>query len=283
MRTHPQFPRLLIHDDDELGAALGGRVAGRSLVHEWPLARTEDVRLADGRRYAYKAQLPPTVEREFYTSARSSLLVPFRDLGQEAATSFLATEWVDAPTMHTAPLSDDEFLSEARAVVEELGDLGGIVPSYLDLSTCDALALAAETTAARLSSLIAAGRFSTVQADAPARVAAWARSAAVVDAATASPRLTHGDLSPEEVFLTGDGRRMIDWQRPVRGPADLDLVSLLRYRRIDPLRHVDAEVVQLSWFVLLHWAAVAQTDLLPGLPPAIPEGWALAALPHILD
>ncbi len=119
-------------------------------------------------------------------------------------------------------------------------------------------------------------------ADAPAKVAAWARSAAVVDAATANPRLTHGDLSPQEVLLTSDGHRIIDWQRPVRGPGDLDLVSLLRFRRIDPLQHAPAAVVQLSWFVLLHWAAVAQTDLLPELPPDIPEGWALAALPHIL-
>jgi len=283
MHEHPQFAGMLFHDDDELGAALGSRVASRALVHEWPLTRTEDVRLDDGRRYAYKTQLPPTVEQQFYEQASSSLLAPFRDLGQAGASSFLAVEWIDAPTLYAPALEEGDFIAQARQVVDGIGGITGAPPVFLDLSTPDALGSAAGITAERLASLIRSGRFARVPSDSPSRIEEWARAMPVVEAAASNPRVTHGDLSPEEVFRTADGYRVIDWQRPVRGPADLDLVSLLRYRRIEPLLYVHAEVVELSWFVLLHWAALVQTDLLPDLAPTIPEGWALAALPHILN
>jgi hypothetical protein len=283
MHEHPLFPDLLVHDDPELGAALGGSIAQRTLVHEWPLTRTEDVRLTDGRRFAYKAQLPPTVEPEFYAQSTSPLLSPHRDLGRVGRTAFLATEWIVAPTLRGSGLSESEFVARAREVVRGIGAIGGNAPAFLDMSTPNALGEAVGITADRLAALIASGRFANIATDAPPRLASWGHAAALVDAATSNIQLTHGDLSPEEVFVTADGFRVIDWQRPVLGPTELDLVSLLRFRRIDPLRYVRPEVVQLSWFMLLHWAALAQAVVLPDLPPDIPESWAQQALPHILN
>jgi Phosphotransferase enzyme family len=283
MHEHPQFAVLLVHDDDELGLALGSPVLSRMVVHEWPLTRTEDVRLADGRRYAYKAQLPPTVEPEYYARSTSPVIPRFRDLGRVGVTAFLATEWIVAPTLHDTDLSESEFVAQAREVVRRIGEIEGNAPAFLDVSTPSALEEAVTITADRLAGLIASKRFANLATDVPSRIAKWGRSAGLVDAATSHIQLTHGDLSPEEVFVTADGFRVIDWQRPVLGPADLDLVSLLRFRRIDPLRYVRPEVVQLSWLILLHWAALAQAEVLPDLPPDIPEGWAQQALPHILN
>lgn len=282
MHEHPTFRGLLVQGDDELAAALGSDVVSRGLVHEWPLTRTERVELADGRRYAVKAQLLPTVEPSFYAAATSSLLLPFVDLGRSGETVFMATEWLDAPTLHSAELTDPQFVEDARRLVREIGSIDGAPPVFLDLSTAETFGEAVKTTAGKLETLVAAGRFANLPADVPSRLLGWAASGAVISAATSHPRITHGDLSPEEVFVTSGGFKVIDWQRPVLGPADLDLVSLLRYRRIDPLLHVEREVVQLSWFILLHWAALAHHDLLPELPPDVPEGWALSAVPHIL-
>jgi aminoglycoside phosphotransferase (APT) family kinase protein len=37
----------------------------------------------------------------------------------------------------------------------------------------------------------------------------------------------HGDLKADQVFVTRAGYRVIDWQRPVVAPPEVDLVSLL--------------------------------------------------------
>jgi hypothetical protein len=281
VHEHPQFAGLLIHDDTELGATLGAEVASRRLVHEWPLTRTEEVQLTDGRRFAYKAQLPPSVEPEFYRDVMSPLLARFVELGRSGRTTFIATEWIDAPTLHDSELADAAFVAEARRVVDEIAAIRTDAPTFLDLSTGEALAEAVASTTAGLSGLIDRGRFD-LPADAPDRIRAWGQSPEVFTAATSDPRICHGDLSPEEVFLTDEGIRIIDWQRTVRGPSELDLVSLLRFRAIDPLDHVAPEFVQLFWFILLHWAVLAQTELLPDFPPALPEGWARMALAGIL-
>lgn len=283
MHAHEFFADLLIHDDDELAALLGGEIVARELRHEWPLSRLEDVRLRDGRRYAYKAQLPPTVEPEFYAAAHSPLLVPFLDLGREDRTRFLATEWIEAPSLGSAELSDDEFLGHARRVTAAIGAIEGATPVFLDLSSAAALQEVADETAERLAALVGRGVYLEIGSDAPERVSSWARRPGVIRAVEDGSGISHGDLSPDEVLVVGDGYRVIDWQRPVLGPPEMDLVSLLKHRGLDPAAHLDREFVQLSWFLLLHWAALAQHDLLPGLSPRFTEGWALSALGPILE
>jgi aminoglycoside phosphotransferase (APT) family kinase protein len=109
-------------------------------------------------------------------------------------------------------------------------------------------------------------------------VAGWAGTPAVRRLLDAEPVVSHGDLSPEEVFVTDDGIRVIDWQRPVLGPPGLDLVGLLRGLGHDPRRECDAALVALDRFVLLRWAVVAADDLLPTLPPDVPASWTALAL-----
>jgi hypothetical protein len=277
------FPGLLTHDDDELGRALGSPIAKRELVHEWPLTRTDKVTLLDGGVWAYKAQLPPTVESSFYAATTSPLLVPFRDLGSAGSTSFIATEWIDAASLHTLPLTDEEFVGHAKRVVGELGGIRTDAPVFLDLSTREAFQSQVDLSCERLDRLIRDGSFTLVRADAVGRLSKWSQSDAVVRAIESTDGIAHGDLSPEEVFPIGDGYRVIDWQRPVRGPSELDLVSLLQHRRLNPRDFVAREYVELAAFLLLHWAALVSVEVLPDLPHDIPEGWALSAVRAISE
>ena len=48
--------------------------------------------------------------------------------------------------------------------------------------------------------------------------------------------IIHGDLKADQVFMLGDEYRIIDWQRPYRAPAEVDLVSLLVDRKVEPER-----------------------------------------------
>ncbi|MGO3152854.1 MAG: phosphotransferase [Galactobacter sp.] len=278
---HETFPDLLIHDNTELAAALGAAVVSREAVHAWPLSATEELRLADGRRYAYKAQLKPSVEAAVYAAVEDPLLPAQIDLGRHGTTRHMVTQWVDAPSLHTMELDESEFVGHARAVVARISAMAPEAPVFLDLSTGSTIAHAADVTAGRLNALIHSGQFVRLDANVPDRLRSWSREPQLVRRATEHTAFIHGDLSTEEVFVAEDGYHVIDWQRPILGTSELDLVSLLRHRGIDPLRYVDPEVVQLSWFVLLHWAGLVQTEVLPGLDPVLPESWAVEAVARI--
>lgn len=281
MHHHETFPDLLLHDNADLAEMLGSSVVSRTTVHAWPLTSTEDLRLADGRRYAYKTQLQPSLEAAVYAAVEDPLLPRHIDLGRTGPTRHMTTEWIDAPSLHTLTLDESEFVDHARAVVAKISALSPAAPVFLDLSTGAAIEDAAAITAHRLEALIGDGRFTRLDIDTPARLQAWAREPRLRQKATATVAFTHGDLSTEEVFVRTDGYHVIDWQRPILGAPELDLVSLLRHGGIDPLKYVETEVVQLSWFVLLHWAALVQTEVLPGLNPVLPESWAVAAVARI--
>src|SRR5436309_10612868 len=80
--AHPTFPDVLLHSDDELAHELGSAVVDRRTVHAWPLSCVQRLALEDGRALAYKSQLPPTVEPEFYDAASTPLLARHRSLGR---------------------------------------------------------------------------------------------------------------------------------------------------------------------------------------------------------
>ena len=74
-----------------------------------------------------------------------------------------------------------------------------------------------------------------------------------------------------------DGYRVIDWQRPVLGPADVDLASLLQCAGRDPGEAVAGPVVGIAWFLRLQWAIEGQVDLFAGRRFPLPDGWAAEA------
>ena len=242
-----------LHRSEELAEQLGSEVVARRTIHEWPLSCVQELRLADGARWIYKAQLPPTVEPEFYAAASSPLLVGWRDAGDGA----LLLEFIDAPTLTHG----------AEEVVGAIGEIEGEVPVYVDIGSAERWEAYVRAT------LDGATRvFQAVDAQA---LRTWALADDTLAAVTAEPRLAHGDLSAAEVFVVGDGHRVIDWQRPVLGPAGLDLVTLAP-------ELADRVVTRVFWFLRLGWAVTAELDgLVPGAS-ALFRVWAHDAAARVL-
>jgi len=265
------------HTDEELDELLGAPVVAREQVHGWPLSSVERVRLVDGRTLAYKAQLPPTVEPSFYEAATSPLLPGHQLLGRLGATETMALEWIDAPLLTGAA----DLAGHGRAVVAAIGEIRGDLPSYLNAGDTDAWAeLAAETTD-RWERIIEAGWFRSTGAEEVAKVRAWAESRPVLAAIEAGTRITHGDLKADQVFTTADGYQVIDWQRPVVAPPEVDLVSLLVGAGVDPRPVCEPAVVGIFWLLRLRWAVEAQDELFPGTRFPLFDGWAAEAAANI--
>lgn len=247
------------HTDAELAAFFNKPILERVTIHEWPLSIVQRLTLADGTRLAYKSQLPPTVEPAFYARASALLLPRHRDLGTLGDCHIMTFEWLESQT----PIAP-------RRVVDAIARLPQDLPVYTDIGTPDAWAATVSDTFDKLS------RFLPRPIDELRR---WAKTCSIA----AGARVCHGDLKADQVFLTADGYRVIDWQRPVKGPAGLDLVSLLIDLGVDPAGHTDPATIQLHWFLRLRWAAIAQVDLFPGFTGDLFRRWAGQAIKKILS
>jgi hypothetical protein len=289
MQTHPFFTDILMHSDNELAETLGVNIAERETIHAWPLSCVQRLLLADGTKLIYKSQLPPTVEPEFYENASSPLMPGHRVLEKQGPCATMAIDWIHAPLLRDVARSDAEIVEHGRRVVAQIGEISGELPVYLDIGSPDAWPAVVDAVLEKLRRLSLDGRFGSTDLDAVDRVRRWAMSTRVVETVSECPRVIHGDLTAEQVFVTGDGYRVIDWQRPVFGPPEVDLVALLvgavnnPSPVCDPRRHVDAAVVGVFWFLRLYWAVEAQFDLFPNFRGPLFDQWSAEAITHILE
>jgi Ser/Thr protein kinase RdoA (MazF antagonist) len=184
---------------------------------------------------------------------------------------------------------DGELVARGKQVIEQIGEIQGNLPAHLDIGSAEAWSSVGQVAFEKLGRLIEDGRFKSIDREAVDGVRQWAKSARVLDAVSARPRVIHGDLTAEQVFVTGDGYRVIDWQRPVIGPPEVDLVALLvgavgdRGAAREPRRYVDAATVGVFWFLRLYWAVEAQFDLFPDFRGGLFDQWASEAVAGILE
>jgi hypothetical protein len=282
MTTHPVFTDLVLHSDDDLAELLGGRIDERETIHAWPLSCVQAVRLDDGTRLAYKVQLPPTVEPEFYASASSSLLPGYRLLGPVGQGVAMVINWIDAPLLPEVARGDG-LIESGREIISEIAAIRGDLPSYLDIGSVTSWTAVVDEVLSRREQLTETGWFTHPDHQAANRIRAWARSEPVVSAISAGSRVIHGDLTGGQVFVTESGYRVIDWQRPVIAPAEVDLVSLLVGSRVDPHGVIDDATVGIFWLLRLHWAVAAQYELFPDARRKLFDDWATEAVDKILQ
>ena len=280
MLAHPYFPELLLHPDRELAAALGTTILQRRTIHEWPLSCVQKLITDDGRSFAYKSQLPPSVEAEFYRRASSVLLPGHRELDPVAGCTFLLIDWIDSPSLSALTADPSELLTRGRELVDGIGAITGNLPQYLDLGTVESWGRTTEVTIAKAATLIRDGRFSSIDQTDLHRLRGWAES--VAEQATAGTRLINGDLRADQVLITPAGYRVLDWQRPVITRPEVDLVSLLLAEDLEPRNWLDPLTDRIFWLIRLHWTVVAQHDLFPDAAGTY-DNWARQAVRRILD
>lgn len=281
MRSHPFLPGLVMCDDAHL-AALVGEIAARKTLHEWQLSWVQRIDLVDGTRYIHKSQLPPTVEPAFYDAAQSPLLPGHRRLERFGECDTMLIEWLDAPRLDQI-LDQDERIGHAWRVLDLIAAMDVDLPVYLDLGSVGSWLAVCEDTFGKLRTLVSDGRFPSVSGHDVDRLRAWAESRAVRARLSEDPCLAHSDLRRDQIFVVDDGYRVIDWQRPVRGPAGIDTVRLLEDLGVDPRPHVNRSTYALALFLGLHWAIVGQHDLFPTPANALFDTWAVAAIAGILE
>jgi hypothetical protein len=263
MQRHPYFD-LWLHDDAELTSSAGGEIVERVTLHEWPLSCVQRLTLADGRRLIYKTQYGPTVEPEVYACARTDLLPWAETVYRHEGHACMLIEFVDAPMFEDLHPSEEEAVRTGREVLARIAEIDGERPHYIDVGDRTRWMAYAESMLGELRGLIERGAFTVTTPETMRQLARRARSERVLAAIEARPGYVHRDLSADNVLvLPGGGYRVIDWQRPILGPTDLDLVDLLNSLGYDPLRHVAPGVVQVWLLLSIGWLTEAKARWFP--------------------
>jgi Phosphotransferase enzyme family len=263
MERHPYFD-LWLHDTPELEQHLGTEVVERTTIHDWPLSCVQLIHLSNGRRVIYKSQLRATsVEADFYTAINGNRSVPsdfaharlpgFELVGVLENSIGMIFEYLDAPRLEDQQLAEAEIIEHGRGLLSELRCLPVNLPVYVDIGNQEKWSEYYEDTLFMLHALITAGKFTLTTHAAVQTLADWANSKPMLQVIHEPPAFTHGDLSGDNVFHTADGYKIIDWQRPVRGPAEMDLANFLFAMDVEPYPYLSRNVIELNWFLHLRW------------------------------
>jgi hypothetical protein len=273
MERHPYFD-LWLHDTPELSAHLGVEIVERVTIHDWPLSCVQLLRLVDGKQMIYKSQLQAaSVEPDFYAAFNHdragvsylsrSRLPQAEILGTLENSIVMIFEYIDAPRLEDLHLTEAEIVKHGSRLLSELRQFPADLPVYIDISSQGKWSAFTEDTLTMLLDLISNEKF---RMTAPATVqglADWSKSEAIITTIKAPSALTHGDLGGENVFVTPNGYKIIDWQRPVRGPADLDQANYLFAMGLDPMKYTSHTIVVLNCFLHLRWFVEAQLQWFP--------------------
>ena len=253
MHQHNYF-NLRLHDNVELEELLRAKIVEWRTLHEWPLSCVELVITDEGRKWVYKSQFGPTVESQFYANAKSELLIAGKTLYQsESGFVNMLFEFIEAPRIGDLILSDHAIMAAWNDLSQPIAKIEGKLLYYHDISEKQLWNELMETMVENLEKLVSQGSFQRVDNVALRKLRKWASSEEVLAALGKNVGLVHNDLSSNNVFVLPDGYRLIDWQRPVIGPRELDLVALLDSLNSEASRFVDESLVWIMYLLRIEW------------------------------
>ncbi|OZB98890.1 phosphotransferase [Paenibacillus sp. XY044] len=262
MHRHQSFD-LLLHDDEELGEYLDSPVSQRVTIHEWPLSCVQRICTEQGGSYIYKVQAPPTLEAQFYARARSPLMVSVRVIETKSDTTAMLMEEIKAPRLNDIPLKESEAAAIANDLTEMIGRIHGDLPFMNDISTEEGWTAYIGAALDQICECIHEGSFKQVSLEQVNKLREWSEAPALLAEIRSPSGLVHADLKAENVLVTNDGYRVLDWQRPIRGPILLDAATLLNSLGFDPTRYVPIGIMQMYHFLHVAWYAQAARRWVP--------------------
>lgn len=253
MYQHKYF-NLRLHDNVELEEILRAKIIERRTLHEWPLSCVEQVITKEGRKWVYKSQFGPTVEPQFYANAKSKLLVAGKTLYQsESGYANMLFEFIEAQRMKDLNLSDRAIVAVWSDINQGIAKIEGKLPYYHDISEKKLWKELMETMLENLEKLVSQGSFQSVDHTALRKLRNWVYSEEVLAALGKNIGFVHNDLSSDNIFVIPNGYRVIDWQRPVIGPKELDLAALLISLNREVSRFVDESIVWIMHLLRIEW------------------------------
>lgn len=211
-----------------------------------------------GRRWVYKVQAGPTCEPEFYLNAHSPLLPAASILLRTSAQACLLLEYLDFPHLDQRLITPETIAHIGKNISLAIQQIQGNLPAMLDLRRLTAWEMLVQRVLKGLRSLLDQGVFTHIALQDLERLQDWVDSPSMTNLLQGESGYLHTDLSAGNIFITPNGYRVIDWQRPIWGPAGLDpaRLSLSFGMELFPNPCADlSDFLDIDWFVqcALQW------------------------------
>jgi hypothetical protein len=207
------------------------------------LSSVEQVFTDEGRKWIYKSESGPTVEPQFYANAKSELVIAGRTLYQsESGYVNMLFQFIEAPRIEDLNLSDNAIFAPWNSLSQSMAKIEGKLPYYQDISEQKLWKELMETMLENLEKLVFQGSFQRVDNVALRSLRNLACSEEVLAAFGKNIGFVHNDLTSDNIFVMPNRSRVIDWQRPIIGPKELDLVGLLASLNREATRFVDQSI-----------------------------------------
>ena len=267
MRKHSHFD-IWLHDDDELSAIHGAKVASRAVLRQWPLSVVERLEFADGASRIYKAYYNLPVESEFYRNVRSRHIPAMFYSCLEGDRHWLLLE--DIEGRHPAGLDFTGTVRLFRATREIIDNIETIKCVRHDL-TARNYELFVRSIIDLLITLNGERKLKKTDREAIGRINNALSHPEALRFINDKRSIIHGDMKCDNILVRPNGEiAIIDWQNITIGPPEVDLYSLLATRGIDPVPHagIGPEILRLAleirWFAdcLNRW--IPYPDFLDG-------------------
>jgi thiamine kinase-like enzyme len=150
-------------------------------------------------------------------------------------------------------LSDNAIIEAWNDLSQSIAKIEGKLPYYHDLSEKKLWEGLMETMLENLEKLVSQGTFQRVDTMALQKLRNWVYSEEVLAALGKNIGFVHNDLNSNNLFVMPDGYRLIDWQRPVIGPKELDFAALLASLNREPRSFVDQGIVWIMYLLQIEW------------------------------
>ncbi|RAP77255.1 phosphotransferase [Paenibacillus montanisoli] len=247
------FFHLYLHDDEELASILGASVAERATLHEWPLSCVQRIRMSDASTIIFKVQAEPSIEAQFYNKASSPLLVSSRVIEQNDTPDALLLEHIDAPFLSDITMDTDEALRFIDDMTNQISQIEGDLPYFYKIGSLPDWGRFTGALVRDLETLVRRGTFQKTDHDGIQTIASYCNDSSVVSAIQSRSGLVHGDLNGGNIIMHPEGTKVIDWQRPVYGPIELNRANLLVSLGIDAKPYVATGVMSLLYILNIAW------------------------------
>jgi thiamine kinase-like enzyme len=260
IERHSHFD-LWTHKTHALEIILGQTIINRETIHDWPLSSVQLITLKTNKKLIYKTQSLATIEPKFYKNAKSPLLPDFKYLDKIENCDIMVFEYLDGVRVSDKNLSEEEVISLGKQIQKEISEIEGELPVYTDIRNVEYWKQFVQVTLQLLSNLITNDVFTQISISEIEFLNAWANQPNILECIEGTSCFTHGDPNGDNIFITPNGLKVIDWQRPRFAPQDIDLAALLNGKGFNMYKYVSIEVAQILWFLRINWFTVCKTDL----------------------
>ena len=162
-------------------------------------------------------------------------------------------EFIEGTLIEELDLSEEEVVRIGRTVLAQITKMAGTRPYWFDVSDQEKWKTFIQALLDDLKKLIDRGKFTRTNRTTVHNLEHWAFSKSVLAAICSQSGYVHHDFTGDNLFVLPNGYRVIDWQRPIWGPIDLDMVSLLMSLGFDPVKYVEEGTIQVMHFLSIHW------------------------------